>query len=173
MRKHLSYFSVFFAVVLACIVVTVPAVTRAATAKTVAKKTVTKKAIAYDLYNPRRRYGDEKIEITDATSRCNTPAMQKVHVKNLEQAKKDGEPYALTFDSVSGTDVLPPLADAYRTYLQGLDMAWEAMEQPYCGFGAFGTSAANKSYNKSVTRIRARFLDAAKKNKTVAMKSAK
>lgn len=170
MRKHLSYLSVFFAFVMACIVVTVPQELQAAT-KTAVKKTAAKKTIAYDLYNPRRHYGDEKVEITDATSRCNTPAMKKVHVKNIEQAKKDGEPYALTFEAVSGTEPLSPLAEAYRTYLSGLDLAWDAMEQPYCGFGAFGTTAANKSYNKSILRIRTRFLEAVKKSKTVALKS--
>ncbi len=173
MQKYFSYLSAFFAVVMVGSMVIVPITAEAATTPVKKASVRATRTIAYDLYNPRRRYGDEKIEITDATSRCNTPAMRKQRLADLERAKQDGKPYGLTFDSVSGTKVLTPIEEAYGKYLDGLDMAWEAMQEPYCGFGAFGTKAAIKSYNKSVTHSRTRFLDAAKKTKTVAFKAVK
>ncbi|GEM_PF-2287607 len=114
---------------------------------------------AYDLYNPHRHYGDEKVDIKDASSRCNTAVMRRLHTQNLERAKEDGKMLGLTFESVSTTEPLLGKADLYKKYLTGLDFAWGAMEEPYCGFGAFGTAAARKSYDKSVARIRARFLE--------------
>lgn len=133
----------------------------------VAKKKVTRKPVryAYDLYNPRRHYGDEKMEIKNATSRCNTLSMRQLHAQNLERAKQDGKPFELTFGSVSTTKPLSKIEEAYKQYLTGLDLAWGAMEEPYCGFGAFGTTAARKSYTKSIDRIRGRFLETAKQTK--------
>ena len=43
-------------------------------------------------------------------------------------------------------------------------MAWEAMQQPYCGFGAFGASAAQKSFTKTLTRARTNYLAQVKKS---------
>ncbi len=169
MRKYISYLSVFLAILFVCTGMVAPRTGEAATVK----KTSAKKTIAYDLYNPNRKYKDEKIEIDDTASRCNTPAMKIVHGKNLAKALEDGKLYGFTFESVSGTTLLSPGEQAFKTYLDGLDIAWGAMEEPYCGFGAFGTQAANKSYNKSVTRLRARFLEAIKKTKTVALNATK
>lgn len=166
MRKLLPYLSVFSAIVVGFSLLVVP---HSADAKTVTKKlTKTSARYAYDLYNPRRRYGDEKVAITNASSRCNTPAMRAAHVKNLDRAKLDGKPFGLTFESASTTETLSSVGEAYKKYLTGLDLAWEAMEEPYCGFGAFGTTAAKKSYTKSVDRSRARFLSAAKQEKVAA-----
>lgn len=163
MRKLLPYLSVFFAFVVGFSMLVAP---YAADAKTTRKKLTKRSArYAYDLYNPRRHYGDEKVTITDASSRCNTPSMRATHVKNVDRAKLDGKPFGLTFESVSTTEVLSPVGEAYKKYLTGLDLAWQAMEEPYCGFGAFGTTAAKKSYTKSIDRIRARFLDVAKQAK--------
>ena len=163
MRKTLPYLSVFFAFIIGFSMLVIPHAADAAIAK---KKVIKAPArYAYDLYNPRRRYGDEKIEIENTTSRCNTLAMRKLHSQNLERAKGDGKPFGLTFESASTTQPLPPIGEAYKKYLTGLDLAWEAMEEPYCGFGAFGTTAARKSYTKSVDRSRARFLEVAKQKK--------
>ena len=165
MRKLLPYLSVFFVLVVGFSLLVAP---YAADAKTTKRKLTKASArYAYDLYNPRRHYGDEKVAITDASSRCNTPAMRAAHVKNLDRAKLDGKPFGLTFESASTTETLSPVGEAYKKYLTGLDLAWEAMEEPYCGFGAFGTTAAKKSYTKSIDRIRSRFLDVAKQAKAV------
>ncbi len=113
-------------------------------------------AYALDLYNPRIRYKDEKMVIENPASKCNTKATRARHVAVLALAEKDGEKYGLNASSTGD------LADAYARYLMGLDIVWDAMNEEYCGYGAFGLKAAVKSYEKSVTRLRQRFLTAAK-----------
>ncbi len=130
--------------------------------KTVAKA-VTKKSkkatIALDLYNPKKKYADEKKDILNPASRCVTTATKAARADDLKNYEADGK-------KISGIEEPEhPLADDYKKYKLVLDLAWEAMEEPYCGFGAFGTSAAIKSYNKTADRARANFLDAVKKGK--------
>ncbi len=122
-------------------------------AEAATKKT---KAIAYDLYNPRRTYGDEKKEITNTASRCVTKEMIALHAKNEDRAKKDAEPFKIE----KGSD----LEDDFELYFRKLDVAWDAMQQPYCGFGAFGMKAARKSYDKTIERARTEFLTVAKRS---------
>jgi hypothetical protein len=52
---------------------------------------------------------------------------------------------------------------AAKNYQYKLDLIWDAMLQPYCGYGGYGMTAVSKSYNKSVTRARSAFLAEAKK----------
>ncbi len=157
MRKIFPYLSYFLSTVSVVSLFLSPQLLLAAT-----KTTASKAGYAAYLYNPNKTYKDEKKVIDDSASRCNTPAMRAAHIKNLDKAVADGKVYHLTPESVSTTQPLPPIGVAYKTYLDGLAMAWDAMNEPYCGFGAFGTKAANKSYTKSVTRTRARFLTAVK-----------
>lgn len=117
--------------------------------------------IRYDLYNRNKKYGDEKIDIMNPTSRCNTAANQKVHDANLVQAKKD--------IALFNPDTDPRVEELASTYMDKLSLAWDAMEEPYCGFGAFGNSAAKKSYDKTVARARNEFLTDARKTQ-VALK---
>jgi hypothetical protein len=117
-----------------------------------------------DLYNPNKRYGDEHVVITNASSKCVTKKSIASHATNLQRAEKDG----LTFNVNSTTE--GELGDAYRKYLDGLDLIWDAMNEPYCGFGAFGVTAAYRSYDKSVNHTRDRFLTAAKKLGAIAKK---
>lgn len=168
MRKIISYFSLILLV--SVLGTSLAAETQAATKVASKKASVKTKKYALDLYNPRKVYGDEKKDIKDATSRCNTPALHKIHLQNLERAKLDGKPHNLTFESVSTTEPLSDIQEAYKKYLESLSFAWGAMEEPYCGFGAFGVSAARKSYDKSVERARARFLEAVKKLKVATPK---
>lgn len=126
---------------------------------------VARKTVRYDLYNPRKRYKDEKMEIADAASRCNTAAFRKTHAQNVERAEQDGKPFGFNLETASTTETLTPLGEAYKKYLLSLQFGLEAMEEPYCGFGAFGIQAANKSYNKTVDRARSRFLEAVKQEK--------
>ena len=147
MNTRLSRFFLPLAIVAAVIVLAMPEATFAATAK--------KKAVAYDLYNPRKTYGDEKAQIVNPTSRCNTPAVKKTHLANEVRAAKD-------LNSLTASTT-PVVGELYQTYLKKLDLAWGAMEEPYCGFGAFGPKAAIASYQKSVTRTRNEFLLQARK----------
>ena len=135
----------------------VPVAASAATKKKVAKKPV-RGHIAMYLYNPHKRYGDEKVAITDATSRCLTAAAKSEHNADLARAEADGK----AADIAAHPD--GKLADDYKKYLNNLDVAWGAMEAPYCGFGAFGASAALKAYQKTISRVRTTFLDAVKKD---------
>lgn len=113
-----------------------------------------------DLYNPRKHYGDEKKTIEDPTSRCTGAAFQKINTAAQEQAKKD-------LAAVTSKDgmVSTGVADAYKIYEKDLAIAWAAMQQPYCGFGAFGATAAKNSLNKTINRARTTFLTAAGKTK--------
>jgi leucyl aminopeptidase (aminopeptidase T) len=144
-------FFVLFALVLAA---PVDAATK------IAKKPA--KKIAYDLYNPRKKYGDEKKEIVNPESRCDTAANRKAHEANLVRAKQDGESFKISTDE--------RVAELHKTYMKKLAMAWGAMEEPYCGFGAFGNSAAKKSYDKTVTRTRNEFLTEARKTQIAVKK---
>lgn len=127
----------------------------AATKKPV-KKTSARVKIATYLYNPNRHYRDEKTAIEDPTTRCVTKATEAAQIGNVTRAIKDGE----TFGVATSTE--GEFGKAYREYRDGLDTLWDAMNEPYCGFGAFGVSAAVKSYNKTATRLRTEFLAAAK-----------
>lgn len=126
----------------------------AATKKPAVKKKA--KVTASWLYNSRRTYKDEKVAVENPTSRCNTPAMRQMHAKTVAQAIKEGDKLGITSTTVSA------LGDAYRDYLKKVDLLWAAMEEPYCGFGAFGTSAAKKSYEKGANRSHDVFLQAVK-----------
>jgi hypothetical protein len=128
-----------------------PATSFAKTKKKIVRKT--RKSLTSYLYNPRKTYGDEKIVIANPTSRCTTASMKALHASKLALAKKDGESVTLT----GGVDT------AFRTYMNGLDTLWNAMEEPYCGYGAFGLTAARSSYEKTADRLRAAFLKEAKK----------
>jgi hypothetical protein len=133
-----------------------PFAAEAATKKAVTKKKTT---IALDLYNPRKKYADEKKDIANPTSRCLTAAAKKARAQDLKNLEADGKKVA-ELESPEH-----PLADDYKKYQTSLEFAWGAMEEPYCGFGAFGASSSLKSYQKTVTRARAAFLDAVKKQK--------
>lgn len=118
--------------------------------------------VGYDLYNPRKKYGDEKKVIANPESRCNTASNKRAHDANLTQAKKD----AATFHPDSD----PRIEKLYKEYLTKLDIAWGAMEEPYCGFGAFGNTAAKKSYDKTVARTRSVFLTEARQTQVALQK---
>lgn len=118
---------------------------------------VVSQAAALDLYNPNKKYGDEKTDINNPTSRCTGADFKKMYQDGLVTAKKD-------FDTArGGGEASPALTAAFETYKKDIDYGWEAMEEPYCGFGAFGASAAKKSFQKTLTRARAAFLAEAKK----------
>lgn len=128
----------------------VPSAVDAATAKV---KTVA--AIPKNLYISGYRYGDEKTVFGDVTTRCVTPATKALRAKDVKQAVKDEETF-----NIKGDEELEKI---YKKYLDGLDISWEAMLEPYCGYGSHGVAAAQKSYVKTVTRVRANFLAQVKK----------
>lgn len=110
-------------------------------------------AAKLDLYNPRKRYGDEKKIIADAASRCTGAAFKKLHTDAEVQAKKD----LVKLVDADG-NVTQSIADAFKLYAQDIALGWGAMQEPYCGFGAFGATAAKKSFTKTIVRGRADFM---------------
>ena len=145
------------------LVLSMPNGVDAATAKKVVAK---KKATTYaaNLYIPGKVYKDEKVAFENPTSRCSTPAMKTLHKQMLARAEKD----------MDGLDVSPSSTSPYvkpaQVYLNGLAVLWDAMEEPYCGYGAFGLTAAKSSYQKNANRLRTTFLDQVKKISKAAVK---
>jgi len=136
----------------------VPGEVSAATKKAVA----TKKKVVYancsrDLYNKKCKYADEKVEFSNPKSKCDTAVMRKLHAQKVAQAIKDSEKYDVSPSSTS------PYVEPYKIYADGLIMLWDAMEEPYCGYGAFGASATKRSYEKNANRLRTTFLASVKK----------
>src|SRR5260221_6291529 len=86
-------------------------------------------------------------------TKCVTVATKAMYAADLARMEKDIAPYAAN-DGVVST---------IRTYRNGIEIAWEAMEQPYCGTGSSGFASAKKSYSKTVERVRAAFLANVKK----------
>jgi len=56
----------------------------------------------------------------------------------------------------------PKAEKAIAAYREAMTTAWDAMLEPYCGFGKYGTASAVKSYGKSVDRARLAFLESVK-----------
>lgn len=96
--------------------------------------------------------GADEKNFSNPTSRCDTPAMRKLHAQNVGIMEDDIE----HFGDEAGDK-------AVESYKDKLDIIWDAMAEPYCGYGSRGVSAAKKSYNKSIGRARAEFLAQAKK----------
>ncbi|HVM90885.1 MAG TPA: hypothetical protein VMU11_03245 [Verrucomicrobiae bacterium] len=93
---------------------------------------------------------DEK-NFSNPVTRCNTAAMQALDKKVVNQMLAD-------IKAAHAEDT-----QAAKNYQYKLDLLWDAMLQPYCGYGGYGMTAVTKSFNKTVTRARAAFLAAAKK----------
>ena len=108
------------------------------------------------MYNPKKTYKDEKVAITNSATRCLTASTKAAHAKASAQSAALEKKYNLTASSTG------LVADAFTSYQNDLTLAWDAMNEPYCGFGAFGVTAVLKSYNKSIERASARFTDAMK-----------
>lgn len=103
------------------------------------------------LATPAQAIEPKKGEIP--ASLCVTIETQKAHNNTLAQYEKDIAPYK---DNESAQD-------AIKAYKDKIDIAWSAMEQPYCGYGGGNPLKSSiKSYNKAVTRARSNFSEAVK-----------
>lgn len=81
-------------------------------------------------------------------TKCVTAATQATHAGAIALMEKDIAKYSK----------LVSAATAIETYRQTMTIAWNAMKEPYCGFGVYGIKSAIKSYGKSIARARATFL---------------
>ncbi len=122
-----------------------------------------------DLYNPKKKYGDEKTAIQNPASRCTTAVFQKMYKDAVTQAEKD----IAALKVKKGGTLDSKTESLAKSYLDEITLAWQVMHEPYCGFGAFGATAAQKSLKKTLTRARANFLagkDSGVRLETVALK---
>lgn len=85
---------------------------------------------------------------TVPVSKCVTAKTSATHASVTARMEKDIAPYASESKA----------AAAIQQYREGLVTAWNAMNEPYCGFGVYGIASAVKSYTKSIDRARAAFL---------------
>ena len=90
----------------------------------------------------KRGFRYEKIVIYNPASRCTTADFQKMHAKAVAQAQADFE------SAKNGKEEDPTIRKAFQGYIQDIALAWEAMQQPYCGYGSHGAAAAKKSFQK-------------------------
>lgn len=91
-------------------------------------------------------------ETTPPSSLCITATTKASHASSVATMEKD----------IASYSAQPAAAAAIQAYKDGLDTAWAAMEEPYCGYGSYGAASAVKSYSKSVVRARSAFLEAVK-----------
>lgn len=93
-------------------------------------------------------------------SKCITAGTTATHANVTARMEKDIAPYAQSANA----------APIIKKYQDGMTVAWNALQEPYCGYGSYGPSSAVKSYSKSVERARTTFLSEIKniaKTKTV------
>ncbi len=85
-------------------------------------------------------------------TKCVTTVTKKLYADYTTRLLKDTAPYA-------GKDAY---AKAIQAYQYELNISWEAMQQPYCGYGTPGLASSIKSFKKTVERARTAFLAAIK-----------
>jgi len=84
------------------------------------------------------------------SSKCVTASTKATYASVSARMESDIAPYA----------AVAVASDAIKAYRSEMTTAWDAMNEPYCGYGAYGTASAVKSYAKSVDRARTAFVTA-------------
>ena len=90
--------------------------------------------------------GKDETSFADPTSRCNTAEMKTLNKQAINQMLTD-----IKTRKAEGSQ-------AAKLYAYKMDLIWDAMLQPYCGYGSKGITAVRKSFQKSVNRARNTFL---------------
>ena len=96
------------------------------------------------------------VKMTAVATLCVTTKTKAMHANTQARFEKATAPYAKD----------PKAANAIQVYRESLTLAWEAMEQPYCGQGSPGAASASRSYTKTVDRAHAAFLANIKSGKS-------
>lgn len=91
-------------------------------------------------------------------TKCVTASTKKMYADYIARFEKDTAAYV-------GKDVY---ANAVQAYRSEIDIAWEAMQQPYCGYGTPGLASSIKSFKKTIERARVAFMAHLKKPESVA-----
>ena len=80
-------------------------------------------------------------------SKCVTTATKNSHNAAVARMEADIKPF-----------LGKPEANAsVAAYREAIATAWDAMEEPYCGYGSYGAASAVKSFGKSVVRAQSAF----------------
>lgn len=140
----------FRSAVVAFSTIALSAMVLAPVAEAKAKKPVVKKKTHYYHLTVSAIPGADEHDFTNPTSRCLTAGMKTLNAQAVRQMNADIAKF--------GTGHPTAVAD----YREKIAIVWSAMEQPYCGYGAYGMTAVRHSFEKSVERIRQAFLDATK-----------
>ncbi len=91
-------------------------------------------------------------EAIEPTSKCLVQTIKNLNAKAVKQMEADIEKYGKNSEAASAK------------YKYRLDMAWGAMQDPYCGYGgAYGLTDEIHSFKKSIERARADYLKETKK----------
>jgi len=85
---------------------------------------------------------------TALPTKCVTATTKKLYAADIARFEKDTAPYV-------GKEAYAKAIQAYRSEI---DIAWEAMQQPYCGYGTPGLASSIKSFTKTIERARSAFL---------------
>lgn len=93
------------------------------------------------------------LAATSPASKCITTATKATHTAAVAKMEKNIAPY---LNNPNATKVI-------ETYRQSIASAWDAMTEPYCGYGVYGVRPFIKSYSKSVNRANAAFATDIKK----------
>jgi hypothetical protein len=109
------------------------------------KKVAKKKVVRYHMSVSAIKGKDEK-DFANPVSRCLTADMKALDAKAVATMEAEIKKYGAGHEK------------AVASYKEKLDTVWSAMEQPYCGYGAYGMTAVKKSFNKSTERALAEFL---------------
>lgn len=94
---------------------------------------------------------------TEPVTKCITAKSKAANDTAIARLEKDVAPYLKNDADVA----------AIKAYRDALTVAWSALEQPYCGYGAEGAASAIKSFGKSADRARTAFLDSIKNHAPV------
>jgi len=94
--------------------------------------------------------GADEKQFANPVTRCLTKEITAMYQKAVAQSKKD----------IAGKGI--GHEKAVQTYQDKLDISWDAMHEPYCGYGSYGLVAVKKSFQKSLNNARTQFLDGVK-----------
>lgn len=95
-------------------------------------------------------------------TKCVTASTKKMYADYIARFEKDTAAYA-------GKEKYANVIQAYRSEI---DIAWEAMQQPYCGYGTPGLASSIKSFKKTIERARVAFMAHLKKPESVTTSTA-
>ena len=94
--------------------------------------------------------GKDEKNFSNPTTRCMTASIKALHTQTVNQMNEDIAKYGAGH------------AAAVNRYKLNVEILWAAMQQPYCGYGAYGLTAVQKGFVKTVSHVRSSFLASVK-----------